>query len=1213
MRATVIAILTFLLVACGGEDTHANKQQSTDSDAASSSDITPPEITSADSINIAENQIIKYQILASDNVEIKQNSFTLSGPDQNDFTIDSNTGLITSKYPADFELKSRYSIEVGASDSSDNTASLEVDILIEDIDDTPPAITSPDTILVLENQFINYQIQANDNQGLKENSYTLTGTDADLFILDSETGLLSSKTASDFETQSSYEIIIAVLDNNDNKATLTLSIAVQNMDEEPPKITSVPSLILNENQIIYYQTAATDDIAIKPGSFKLSGKDAEYFNITPDTGLISSKVAADFESKPSYNITVSVSDTSDKVSTLDITIIINDLDDSAPVITSESELLIEENQVINYQITAIDNVGLKANSYTLSGIDADHFSINTETGAITSYEATDFENKEVYFITIGVSDSSDNHSELEVVISVLDIDDTPPVISSAKELTLDENQIIHYQILASDNISLEPGSYQLQGPDAHLFDINAFTGLVITIEPGDFELQSVYSITVGVSDSSGNYSEQDVTIILNNLDEIAPEIISSAMISMDENQIISYQILATDNDGIAPDSFALSGPDAYQFTLDPINTGLVLSNLPGDFEQQETYKITVSVSDFTGNKANLDVLIKLNNLDDTAPIISSPDTLNLDENLVISYQIIASDETAIKPESFTLSGIDSDDFLLDKKSGLITSKEIGDYELKSSYVITISVSDTSGNISYQNISIHLNDIDETACNFKIWNINETCVEAGIEKLVVDRDLLLSMIETGGDVTQVYTGQITDMSLLFANKDTFNQDISGWNTQNVTTMHGMFSAARAFNQNIGDWNTSKVTDMSSMFYQASIFNQPIGNWNTSNVTNMQKMFFQAKEFNQELNSWDISKVTDISSMFQGAVRFSQDIGQWNTSQVTNMRELFSGAKSFYKDITGWDTSKVTDMSGMFRGAQRFSQNIGIWDTSQVTNMSYMFSQTSFNKDISFWDTSKVTNMARMFSENRYFNQNIGTWDTGKVRDMNHMFFEARYFNQDIGGWDTSNVTNMAGMFFVAGDFNQNLNQWDTGNVRDMSEMFRGAWDFNQAIGAWNTGNVRDMSNMFQFARVFNQPIGNWNVRRVDDMSFMFHDADSFNQPIDQWRTYTVDSMESMFSSAGEFNQPLGSWDVVTVNNMKNMFSNAAKFNQPIGQWLTLSVRSTVGMFSGAMAFRQDLSGWQTDSTRFYSSMFYNCPMYSDLMPEYCRANVRACRR
>ena len=37
--------------------------------------------------------------------------------------------------------------------------------------------------------------------------------------------------------------------------------------------------------------------------------------------------------------------------------------------------------------------------------------------------------------------------------------------------------------------------------------------------------------------------------------------------------------------------------------------------------------------------------------------------------------------------------------------------------------------------------------------------------------------------------------------------------------------------------VGDWDVSNVTDMSNMFGQAESFNQPISKWNTSKVTNM----------------------------------------------------------------------------------------------------------------------------------------------------------------------------------------------------------------------------------------------------------------------------------------------------------------------------------------------------------------------------------------
>ncbi len=42
------------------------------------------------------------------------------------------------------------------------------------------------------------------------------------------------------------------------------------------------------------------------------------------------------------------------------------------------------------------------------------------------------------------------------------------------------------------------------------------------------------------------------------------------------------------------------------------------------------------------------------------------------------------------------------------------------------------------------------------------------------------------------------------------------------------MASMFFHADAFNQPLGNWNTSNVTDMSFMFSDAASFNQDIGN-------------------------------------------------------------------------------------------------------------------------------------------------------------------------------------------------------------------------------------------------------------------------------------------------------------------------------------------------------------------------------------------------
>ena len=136
---------------------------------------------------------------------------------------------------------------------------------------------------------------------------------------------------------------------------------------------------------------------------------------------------------------------------------------------------------------------------------------------------------------------------------------------------------------------------------------------------------------------------------------------------------------------------------------------------------------------------------------------------------------------------------------------------------------------------------------------------------------------------------------------FGFKDSFNADISNWDTSQVTDMSFMFQYASAFNQDIGRWNTVRVTNMAYMFSRCA-FNQDIGSWDTARVTNMTHMFIRSA-FNQDIGSWNTEKVTDMSFMFYHAAAFNQDISSWTgTAATTAQTSMFQDATAFQAKYT-----------------------------------------------------------------------------------------------------------------------------------------------------------------------------------------------------------------------------------------------------------------------------------------------------------------------
>ena len=252
------------------------------------------------------------------------------------------------------------------------------------------------------------------------------------------------------------------------------------------------------------------------------------------------------------------------------------------------------------------------------------------------------------------------------------------------------------------------------------------------------------------------------------------------------------------------------------------------------------------------------------------------------------------------------------------------------------------------------------------CKCPNASVGDTATISGTLYTIVDNSTIAGKIANGN--VNLCTTLVTDMSQLFKDDNSFNSDISFWDTSNVTSMFRMFRFASSFNQDISGWDVSNVINMQSLFDNASSFNQDISDWDVSNVIDMYRLFIGITVFDQDISSWDVSSVTDMTQMFSGTP-FNQDISSWDVSSVTDMTQMFEDSSVFNQAISGWDVSNVTSMFRLFSGSTVFNQDISSWDVSSVTEMISMFNNaTAFNQNLKNWCVSNITDEPIDFAVN-----------------------------------------------------------------------------------------------------------------------------------------------------------------------------------------------------------------------------------------------------
>ena len=669
-----------------------------------------PTITSGAAASFAENASgTVYTVAATDQDAGATLTYSLTGTDAARFNINATTGAITFKSspnyeaPTDAGANNVYDVTVRASDGT-NITTKAVAITVTNVNEAP-TITSAATASFAENGTGTvYTAAATDPDAGTTLTYSLTGTDASLFNINATTGVVTFKSAPNYEAPTDagannvYNITVGA---SDGAVTTTKAVAVTvtNVAGEAPAFTSGGAASFAENATGTVYTAAAIPEAGKSLTYSLTGADASLFNINATTGVVTFKSSPNYEAPADaggnnvYDVTVRASDGTN-FSTKDVAISVTNVNE-APTVTSAATASVGENATGTvYTVAATDPDAGTTLTYSLSGADASLFDINATTGAITfksspNYEApTDAGGNNVYNVTVGASDGTITTTKA-VAITVTNVNEAPTITSGDAASFAENGTGTVYTAAATDQDAGATLTYSLTGTDAALFNINATTGAVTFKSspnyqaPADAGGDNVYDVTVRASDGT-NITTKAVAITVTDVNE-APTITSGAAASFAENATGTvYTAAATDPDAGTTLTYSISGADASLFDINATTGAVTFKSspnyeAPGDAGGNNVYDVNVTASDGT-NSTTKAVAITVTNVNE-APTITSGAAASFAENAAGTvYTAAATDPDAGTTLTYSISGADAALFDINATTGAVTFKSSPNYE-----------------------------------------------------------------------------------------------------------------------------------------------------------------------------------------------------------------------------------------------------------------------------------------------------------------------------------------------------------------------------------------------------------------------------------------------------------------------------------------------------------------------------------------------------
>ena len=477
-------------------------------------------------------------------------TYDIRGGDIGSFTVDGSTGQIRVVDGAvlDHEAGITYSVTLTATDPSNASDSISVEITVTDVNEAPEP--TDDTATTPEDESVSIGVLANDSDpegdalSVRLRSAPHNGS----ATVDTTTNEVTYTPHPHYHGADSFTYTVS--DGGLTSRQATVNVTVDSVNDPPvfPAATTTRTVSQDTRPgaNVGRPLTATDadgDVL----TYSLTGVAASDFEIEEHTGQITLRqgTVLDAGTQSSYSGAVTATDPSFASATTNLTITVTTsaggggsgggvavaavavavvaavveeaLRPSLPSTVSRRSARVRgpagpcrktpsQETHIGLPVTATDADGDEL-TYTLHGDDADFFTVLAGTGQLRVQATLDFEARESYSLRVQADDGKGGVDTVQVTVTVTDVNE-PPLVTGPAMLEYAENGA---DAVASYTAADPEGgevTWSLAGDDAGVFSLSATGTLAFELPPDyetpdDADSDNRYRLTVQATDSGG--------------------------------------------------------------------------------------------------------------------------------------------------------------------------------------------------------------------------------------------------------------------------------------------------------------------------------------------------------------------------------------------------------------------------------------------------------------------------------------------------------------------------------------------------------------------------------------------------------------------------------------------------------------------------------------------------------------------------------------